>query len=97
MSRKLKTASTVTDIQLEPGQIIKTGIAYWDPFYDEEIGWTAINHYVTGCASQWIDLELYSESTTSTTDNGADGDNDSGGVTMKLSALAAAATLFLLN
>lgn len=58
MSRLLKTASTKTDAQLEAGQTIGFGVAYWDPNFSEDAGWNAASHYVTGCSQSWIDLIL---------------------------------------
>jgi len=57
VSRTLKTASLISDVQLSPGETYQFGLAFWDPF-ESESGWTDIGHYVTGCATKWIDLEL---------------------------------------
>lgn len=61
MSRSLKTASTLTDAQLEPGDTIEFGVAYWDP-NETEMGWTASGHFLTGCGTDWIDLVLEADS-----------------------------------
>ena len=61
MSRLLKTASTKTDAQLEAGQTIGFGVAYWDPNFSEDAGWNAPSHYVTGCSQSWINLILATE------------------------------------
>ena len=58
MSRKLNTASTVSDAQLAAGETVQFGVAFWDPYEVAETGWTDIGHYVTGCGMKWIDLEL---------------------------------------
>lgn len=67
LSRSLKTPSTKTDGQMEPGETYEFGIAFWDPFETEEEGWTDAGHYVTGCTQSWIEMELVAagESTTS--------------------------------
>ena len=62
MSRKLKTASTLTDAQLTAGETIQFGVAFWDPYQTDD-GWTDSGHYVTGCGTKWIDLELGTPST----------------------------------
>jgi hypothetical protein len=67
LSRKLKTASTGTDAQLTPGETAQFGIAFWDPYEVEDSGWTKIGHYVTGCSSKWIALELVTEDSNSAT------------------------------
>lgn len=61
LSRLLKTKSAKTDAQMTTGETYSFGVAFWDPF-ESEAGWTDINHYVTGCASKWIDLELTAKS-----------------------------------
>lgn len=61
VSRTLKTASTVSDAQLTPGETVQFGLAFWDPFEVEGSGWTDIGHFVTGCGRNWIDLELVVE------------------------------------
>lgn len=58
VSRTLKTASSVSDAQLTPGETVQFGLAFWDPFEIEGSGWTDAGHYVTGCGRSWIDLEL---------------------------------------
>lgn len=58
LSRTLVTQSSYSDVQLAEGETYKFGIAYWDPFEVEDSGWTDAGHYLTGCASEWIDLEL---------------------------------------
>lgn len=57
ISRSLKTPSTVSDAQMEPGQTYDFGIAYWDPF-ETENGWTPSGHFLTGCSADWIKLRL---------------------------------------
>jgi len=57
LSRLLKTKSSKTDTQMTPGETYSFGIAYWDP-YEGETGWSKIGHFVTGCGTKWIDLEL---------------------------------------
>lgn len=57
ISRSLKTPSTVTDAQMSPGGTYSFGVAFWDPF-ETESGWSDAGHYVTGCGTKWIDLEL---------------------------------------
>ena len=61
LSRKLKTSSPTTDAQLTPGETAQFGIAFWDPYEEEEMGWSDIGHYLTGCSSKWINLELATE------------------------------------
>ncbi|KAL7502551.1 hypothetical protein ACHAXN_000652 [Cyclotella atomus] len=60
MSRLLSTASTESDAQLVPvpGQAIDFGFAFWDPYEDVINGWSDAGHYVTGCAADWISLQL---------------------------------------
>lgn len=65
MSRTLKTKSMVSDAQLAAGDTVQFGVAFWDPFQDNETGWTDIGHYITGCGLKWIDLELSDGSTPS--------------------------------
>jgi hypothetical protein len=60
ISRTLTTASTVSDKQMAVGETYEFGIAYWDPF-ETEAGWTAAGHFVTGCSSEWIELVLEAE------------------------------------
>jgi hypothetical protein len=57
IARRLTTPSTLTDAQLTPGETYQFGVAFWDPFESEQ-GWSDIGHYLTGCATNWIDLEL---------------------------------------
>jgi len=57
LSRLLTTESTTTDGQFVAGQTFEFGVALWDPF-QTEAGWTEIGHYVTGCGTKWINLEL---------------------------------------
>ena len=65
LSRLLKTKSSKTDKQfLTAGETYSFGIAYWDPFQTETDGWTDAGHFLTGCANQWIDLELEAKDTT---------------------------------
>jgi len=63
LSRLLITKSLTTDAQLAAGGTFQFGIAYWDPFQIEESGWSDSGHYLTGCASEWIDLVLKATST----------------------------------
>jgi hypothetical protein len=58
LSRLLTTASSKTDAQLVAGATYQFGIAFWDPFQIEATGWTDSGHYITGCASNFIDLTL---------------------------------------
>jgi hypothetical protein len=59
LSRLLQTKTNATDLQvLSPGDTYSFGIAYWDPFETEATGWSDADHYLTGCANQWIDLVL---------------------------------------
>lgn len=74
MSRLLKTASTRTDAQLEAGQTIGFGVAFWDPNIFEA-GWNAPSHYVTGCSQNWIDLILATDGM----DIGGDAEKEDGG------------------
>jgi hypothetical protein len=69
LSRLLKTDSTLTDGQLEAGGTYSFGVAFWDP-YETEAGWLDAGHYITGCATKWIDLELV---TASAKDSGGSG------------------------
>jgi hypothetical protein len=57
VSRSLTTASTDTDAQLQPGGTYSFGIAFWDPYETAE-GWTDSGHYVTGCGTDWFELQL---------------------------------------
>jgi hypothetical protein len=57
LSRLLTTASSKTDAQLVAGATYQFGIAFWDPFLMED-GWYDAGHYITGCASKFIDLTL---------------------------------------
>jgi hypothetical protein len=59
LSRLLQTKTNATDLQvLSPGDTYSFGIAYWDPFETEATGWSDADHFLTGCANQWIDLVL---------------------------------------
>lgn len=87
MSRLLKTPSSVTDAQLTAGETYEFGVAYWDPYQATETGWTAIGHYITGCASKWIELELVSDQGGDTAAGGA---NDSSSPSFGLSSMLAA-------
>ncbi len=70
LSRLLKTKSSKTDNQvLSAGETYSFGIAYWDPFQSDADGWTDAGHFLTGCANEWIDLEL--EPVTSTEGSGS--------------------------
>ena len=57
LSRLLSTKSSSTDLQLVAGKTYSFGIAFWDP-WQTEAGWLDPGHYITGCASEWIDLVL---------------------------------------
>jgi len=57
LSRPLSTASASTDAQYAPGNVYQIGLAYWDP-YETATGRTDAGHFVTGCASGWINLQL---------------------------------------
>jgi len=57
MSRKLKTPSAQTDVQLEAGKEYGFGFAFWDPF-ETDSGWSDSGHFVTGCSKDWISLRL---------------------------------------
>jgi len=63
LSRTLTTPSTFSDAQIVAGETIQFGVAFWDPFVAEE-GWDDVTHFVTGCASNWVDLELVVMNTT---------------------------------
>ena len=80
--RTLKTASTLTDAQFSPGGTHQIGVAFWDPFETED-GWTDAGHFVSGCASKWIDLELVSDGT-------ADGGGGGSTSASKMAATSAA-------
>jgi hypothetical protein len=58
LSRLLTTNSPSTDRQLEGGETYSFGVAYWDPNQNATSGWTKADHYVTGCARDFIDLIL---------------------------------------
>jgi hypothetical protein len=60
LSRLLVTASTATDAQMTIGETYEFGVAYWDPNQMEE-GWSASNHYISGCGRDWFDLVLSSD------------------------------------
>jgi len=85
MSRRLKTASIKSDAQLAAGETIQFGVAFWDP-YETDGGWTDIGHFVTGCATKWIDLELVaadaggSDTSSSGSDTGTTAAEASGGM-----------------
>ena len=64
--RSLKTASTFSDAQITAGDTIQFGVAFWDPFETDE-GWDDATHFVTGCANNWIDLELAVDSVSGAT------------------------------
>ena len=61
LSRPLATNSSITDGQMMPGETYSFGVAFWDPFQLPDFGWTDAGHYVTGCGTNWIDLELASD------------------------------------
>ena len=48
-----------------PGETYQFGVAFWDPV-ELESGWTDPGHYMTGCGSDWIDLELVASSSEAT-------------------------------
>jgi hypothetical protein len=58
IARFLKTPSTWTDAQMSAGGTYSFGVAFWDPFEDMDNGWSDAGHFVTGCGTKWIDLEL---------------------------------------
>lgn len=60
-SRLLRTASSLSDVQLVAGEEYDFGFAWWDPYENEDIGWTKAGHYVTGCGKEWITLRLAEE------------------------------------
>jgi hypothetical protein len=62
LSRALTTASSTTDAQLFTGGTFSFGVAYWDPL-QTDAGWTDPGHFVTGCAADWIELELANPTT----------------------------------
>ena len=100
MSRLLKTASSKTDAQLEAGQKIGFGVAYWDPNFSEDAGWNAPSHYVTGCSQNWIDLVLATpDMDLDSTDEGETGasTNPASSVSPKAGLTAAAATIYALG
>jgi hypothetical protein len=77
MSRTLTTTSPDTDAQLAENSTYKFGLAYWDPYQTETVGWTKVGHYVTGCSEDWMDLVIGSApSTTPSTTSGSASDND---------------------
>lgn len=105
MSRLLKTASTKTDAQLEAGQTIGFGVAYWDPNFSEDAGWNAPSHYVTGCSQDWIELVLATSdmdlekvdggaTTTADTEGGDIGTNSVSSVTTTLGLTAVAVSTY---
>jgi hypothetical protein len=57
LSRLLKTASTTTTAQMTIGETYDFGLGFWDPNQKED-GWSDSNHYVSGCASDWLQLTL---------------------------------------
>lgn len=61
MSRALKTASNLSDVQLEEGRTYDFGFAFWDPYERDVEGWSKSGHYVTGCAKDWVPLKLGNE------------------------------------
>lgn len=70
LSRTLQTPSSFSDAQLAPGETYEFGVAFWDPFETPDAGWTDISHYVTGCASNWINLELSTGESITAEENG---------------------------
>ena len=65
MSRTLVTTSPDTDAQLAEYSTYKFGLAYWDPFEIDEVGWTKPGHYITGCSQDWMDLVIGNIATSS--------------------------------
>lgn len=57
LSRLLTTKSSWTDAQMKAGDKIEFGIAFWDPL-EQADGWSKAGHYITGCGTSWIELEL---------------------------------------
>jgi hypothetical protein len=97
LSRLLQTGSPKTDNQLASGGTYSFGIAFWDPYDNEDSGWSAPGHYLTGCGTSWIDLELAEkEGGGSTGEQGGDsaGDSDDGS-TFKIGATVFIGTAFL--
>eukprot|EP00547_Thalassionema_nitzschioides_P013078 CAMPEP_0194262582 /NCGR_PEP_ID=MMETSP0158-20130606/46612_1 /TAXON_ID=33649 /ORGANISM="Thalassionema nitzschioides, Strain L26-B" /LENGTH=488 /DNA_ID=CAMNT_0039002741 /DNA_START=98 /DNA_END=1565 /DNA_ORIENTATION=+ len=58
MRRPLTTESVISDVQLYAGETYDFGFAYWDPYENEETGWSKAGHYVTGQSKDWISLTL---------------------------------------
>jgi len=58
MRRPLTTESVISDVQLYAGETYDFGFAYWDPYENEETGWSKAGHYVTGQSQDWISLTL---------------------------------------
>jgi len=87
IARPLSTMSSATDAQLVVGESYEFGIAYWDPYENEDIGWTKPGHYLTGCAKEWIDLSLGASVTT----DGGEEDPDGGSSPATLAFMSALA------
>jgi hypothetical protein len=94
LSRLLQTNSTTTDAQMTPGETYSFGVAYWDP-NQRETGWSAIDHYVTGCGTKWIDLELAVDSPGDDAPTAAPSAGVVFGAGPLLAAVAVAANIFL--
>ena len=96
MSRLLQTASTKTDAQLEAGQTIGFGVAYWDPNFSEDAGWNAPSHYVTGCSQNWINLILATDDMDLSDPGESDNDsNPASSVSTMLGIFVVAAATFV--
>lgn len=76
LSRLLKTGSSATDAQYVAGQAYDFGVAFWDPF-ETENGWTDAGHYVTGCGSKWMELELATVESLAASENGSSNQDSS--------------------
>jgi hypothetical protein len=85
IARTLATASSVSDAQMVVGGTYEFGIAFWDPF-ETDVGWTDAGHFLTGCSTEWIELEIEDDASTGGTEGGVDpeeggGDSSAGGET----------------
>jgi hypothetical protein len=77
LSRLLTTQSPTTDkAELVAGETYQFGLAYWDPNETAD-GWTDSGHYVTGCATNWLDLVLSQDTSTNGDDTSTNGDDTS--------------------
>jgi hypothetical protein len=92
LSRLLQTPSTKTDAQLKAGEVYSVGLAYWDP-YETELGWSDAGHYVTGCGTDWIELELVTADTLTESDSSSGTTSNMLSLAMLLSSGAAFAAV----